>query len=67
MRQAHQHGRARGAWLIAAMQSLACFDDGKGAAGFNAQGFEHFGCQNFSHRAFQGQAAIAEAAIGRLP
>ena len=66
-RKAREHGRARGAGFIAALQRLAGFNEAERTRCGNAERLEHRRGQHFAHAALQRQASVPRAGPGGCP
>lgn len=66
MAEADQHGGPGGGGLVTAFQRFAGLDQREAFRSLDAQRLQHFGGQHLADPALQRQAAVAEAAIGRL-
>src|SRR4030095_4148601 len=64
--QPDQHRRSGGGGFVVALERLAGLDQREGLAGLDAERLEHFRGEDLAHRALEREAAVAEAAVGRL-
>ena len=62
----HQHGRARGRWLVAALEPLAGLEQAERLRRGDAERLQHLGRQHLAHAALQGEPAVAAARPWRL-